>query len=498
VVKFKRDDGTGRPPRGLQSKATDWLEANWEGPEVLALQLPTGVGKSWLARMLQQNTKGQIVVPSNILMDDTYTKVYPTVNFLKGKAQYQCKEHTGFNCQEVVSGLKKKQCPDCPYSASKQSALIGAPTFFNPMSLFYLQKDKRYRKPDVIIVDEAHQLRDMLLLISGKQFRKGKYNFPDTTSELEIIEWMQAQFTKLCKLYSALLDAEERDDEMIAEVAREVETIDCTLRGIKEAPQNYCIYMSEGQHRKQPEKYLNVIPLEPPRYLVNQLLDCKKLILLSATLPRTRVETLLQGKPYKYLDMPSPIDKKRRTVYYKPTPFPMNYKTDPAAIAKHVEAIVKEHPGQNVMIHASYGLAAKMAPFFTIPILTHTAETKTQALDLFKERGGVLLASGMAEGIDLRGDLCRLNIIPMLQRLNVYDPGVKKRMAWKDGRLWYDMETLSTVMQQAGRSTRGEDDWSRIIVCDPAFPKLLSERSKELPISFVESISWTGRYKDAQ
>ncbi len=492
-IQFPRDDGSGRTPRKTQNTAIDWVEENWSGPETLAMQLPTGVGKSWIARVIQRETRAAIIVPSNILMDDTYTKAYPDVNFLKGKTHYQCTELPGFTCQDAKALKKKDACPACPYNRSRQSAVYGDPTFFNPMSLFYLQKDKRYQRPDVIIVDEAHQLKSMLMMLAGKQFRKGKYAFPDTTSEFEITQWMQKQLEILHRLFTKALD--DQDAEAIADLSGEIDNVSAVLRGLEENPQNYCIYISEGTYRRKTEKYLNVVPLEPPKFLVQSLLDCKKLVLLSATLPKTDVESLLQGKPYKYLDLPSPIDKSRRTIKYRPSKFAMNFKTDPAALAAHIEGVIAEFPGVNTIVHVSYGWAKKLAPHFKIPIITHTAENKNQALDTFKASGGVFLASGFAEGIDLKGDLCRLNIIPMVIKMNPYDPAVKKRMAWVDGQRWYDVEALKTLVQQAGRSTRGEDDNSTIVICDPCFPSLVIKRKGDVPISFTESIDWRGRAK---
>lgn len=490
---FQRTDGTSRVPRALQDAATSWIEEHWDGPEALAMQLPTGVGKSWLARMVQKNTGAFVIVPNNILMDDTYTSVYPDVNSLKGKARYTCSNHGGLTCADVTGALKKKACADCPYSLRRKAALRKEPTFFNPMSLFYLQKAEQYQRPDVIIVDEAHQLRDMLMLISAKTFRQGKYNFPDTTSDHDITVWMRGQLDTLHTLFQRALASDSPDTDKVEELSREIEGIQNALWGLQENPQNYAIYVTVGTYRGKPEKYLNVTPLEPPRFLVKQLLDCKKLILLSATLSRMDVETLLKGKPYKYLDMPSPIDKGRRTICYQPTKFPMNYKTDPADIVAHVEAVIAKYPGVNTMIHASYSLAEKMRPHFTIPVITHGVQDKNAALETFKQKGGVFLASGFAEGVDLKGDLCRLNIVPMLQRLNPFDPAVKKRSAWADGELWYDLETLKTLIQQCGRSTRGEDDWSTIVVCDPAFPRLVTKNKAHVPKSFLEAISWVGK-----
>ncbi len=153
--------------------------------------------------------------------------------------------------------------------------------------------------------------------------------------------------------------------------------------------------------------------------------------------------------------------------------------------------LIARHPGQNVLIHATYELASKLAPLLKgLPLITHTPETRVERLEQFKREGGVFLASGCAEGVDLPGDLCRVNIILSLQRGNPTDPAIKRRMALADGKEWYDLEALKVVIQQAGRSTRGMEDSSTTYICDPAFPGYFSRNRKSVPISFCEAIVW--------
>jgi Rad3-related DNA helicase len=101
------------------------------------------------------------------------------------------------------------------------------------------------------------------------------------------------------------------------------------------------------------------------------------------------------------------------------------------------------------------------------------------------------LASGCSEGVDLPGDVCRVNIVPLLYRLNIGDAVIKKRMAKEDGRQWYNYETVKALIQQAGRSTRGTEDYSITYVLDPALPRLILDKSLEIPQSLKESIVWT-------
>ncbi len=105
----------------------------------------------------------------------------------------------------------------------------------------------------------------------------------------------------------------------------------------------------------------------------------------------------------------------------------------------------------------------------------------------------MFLAAGCAEGLDLRDDFCRLNIIPALIRPNLGDPVVMKRRALADGDRWYALETMKTTIQQYGRSTRHEKDHSTTVVMDPTFSRTVNQYKDDIPTYFKESIQWASQ-----
>jgi Rad3-related DNA helicase len=52
------------------------------------------------------------------------------------------------------------------------------------------------------------------------------------------------------------------------------------------------------------------------------------------------------------------------------------------------------------------------------------------------------------------------------------------------------LEALKTVIQQTGRSTRGPEDWSNIVIMDPSFARLILKQRKFLPNGFEDAIIW--------
>lgn len=481
-------DGSGRPIRSVQETALTWLQENWD-VDVLVINAPTGSGKSAIARAIQLQTEADVVPPVNQLLDQ-YTDTYQGVNALKGKHKYDC-NHLPLSCGDASEIAKPQSpnskglpapghCEDCPYRVCRERAAV-EPTFFNPYSLFYFNiTNEGGAKDNILVIDEAHNLVSILLGMAGKHFNSRRYNLPPSLADLNVEEWLSKQIEILHDRKKS-----ESDLKRKAAIAREMESIRLTLSGYNENPENYAIDLKKNPNGTSS---LSIQPISPPRKLADRLLSSRKLILMSATILPSDVKEILGHGTFRYLSLPSPIPVENRRILYAPAPVPINYKTDPAIIGAWINKQVAQYEGQNTLIHLTYGMAKKVSPFLNFDYIQNTSENKDETIAHFKRHGGVFVASGCNEGIDLPYDTCRVNIIPALFRLNPYDPVVKKKMAKTGGRTWYHNETLKALMQQAGRSTRAVDDHSVTIVGDPALPRLI--RETEAPEWFREAIQW--------
>jgi hypothetical protein len=486
---FSKFDGSGRKPRAVQTRFLNWLSENWNEATCFAGQLPVACGKSAIAKAIQLATSGHTITPSNILIDQ-YVETYPKDNFLKGKAHYRC--HSGLSCQEWTDVLEQEPCLGCPYQECRLRARKES-TFFNPLSYYYFNMPKPGAEPreptPVLIVDEAHQLPQMILMMTAKKFRKSQYKFDDRcTSAVFLEQWLVEQIRKLDKL--ANVYKQLGDYTKLREIVTELESMGLVLDSLRDNPENYAIYLERGLYRGKPDLFLNVRPVKPPRKVTQKMLSCVKLVILSGTLFPSDIEDLATDRVVKFLDLPSPIPKEKRPIFYSPTSFRMNVDTDPRDIVEAIEKVLERYPNRNTIIHTTYSQSAKLIPHFRRPILHNTVENKNDVLSQFRRHGGVFLASGCAEGLDLKDGLCRLNIIPRLSRPDLKDPVVQKRKALSGGDEWYALETLKVCIQQAGRSTRHEKDHSVTVIMDPLFSQLISRYKSKLPISFTEAIKW--------
>lgn len=477
-------DGSGRKPRQTQIDGLQWLSDNWHKSDRFCINATVGSGKSAMARAIARITRGHVITPSNLLIDQ-YIADYPAVNFMKGKSHYQCQ--WGVSCSDWQDVAEQPACEKCPYKGCKTDALKGVSTFFNPMSLYYTASHPDWQEPQVLIVDEAHQLNSMMLMLSGARLRKSVFKYPtNSTSEMVLVPWLTDQISK----YQKLATFYKGEPSKLKEVTDELQALRMTRAGLSEDAQNYAIYTEKGTHRGRPEEFLCLKPLRPPQFVIDRILQGRKIILMSGTLVESDIKDLFGEKPYLYLDLPSPIPKESRAISYAPVSFKLNRSTDPSIVVRAIESIVKQYPNRNTIIHVSYSNSKRLAPHFTLPILVNDQKNKDKILDKFKVEGGVFLAAGCAEGIDLKDDYCRLNIIPQLSFPNLLDPMVQKRKALADGAVWYALETLKTTIQQAGRSTRGVDDHSITVIMDPNFAWVYRMVKNKLPASFKEAIKW--------
>lgn len=487
-------DGTQKVQRPLQSQALDWIDENYHKQKLLVMNLPTASGKSALARTIQRKYPNTAVItPSNLLIDQ-YNLSYSTVNCLKGKIHYEC-QCSGLSCmeyQEIISEYPKKvreelKCGNCPYDEAKFRAMSGEATFFNPLSFLAL----RGRQYGTIVVDEAHTLAGMLQLMSGSTFDRSVYRWPNgAINEHIFVEWsheLDKKLSKLLKTYQAAHQFKEAVKIMNLKSA-----LSAIRQGLAENQQNYAMWIEKKKFKGRIKEILHVKPVKVPEYLVREIFKgADHIILMSGTMFKTDIAELFPHTPYAYLDLPSPIPKENRPILFRPVPEKMNYKTEPEVMATRIKEILAEFPGRNTIIHTTYSNSTQLIPFLDPSTHIVTVENKLAKIDEFKKTGGVVLASGCAEGIDLVGDLCRLNIIPKLVWPNLGDPVVKRRMALIDGELWYALTTIQTIIQQAGRSTRTVDDHSITVILDQNFARIVNKYRQFLPRYFLEAIVWT-------
>jgi Rad3-related DNA helicase len=78
----------------------------------------------------------------------------------------------------------------------------------------------------------------------------------------------------------------------------------------------------------------------------------------------------------------------------------------------------------------------------------------------------------MNEGLDLKDDLARYQIILKVPYLFMGDKRVAKRVNDYGEDKWYNLQAVETICQAYGRAQRNEEDWSRLYILDESFKNL--------------------------
>ena len=116
---------------------------------------------------------------------------------------------------------------------------------------------------------------------------------------------------------------------------------------------------------------------------------------------------------------------------------------------------------------------------------------KTQD-DIIKEhtdsKNGVLVSSSLWQGVDLKDDLSRFQIIAKAPYPNYTEKWVAAKMERYP--LWYPSQTITKILQGFGRSVRSKKDWAVTYVLDSAVNSLLNDSKNLVPKSYYDVLGW--------
>ena len=105
-----------------------------------------------------------------------------------------------------------------------------------------------------------------------------------------------------------------------------------------------------------------------------------------------------------------------------------------------------------------------------------------------ESKNGVLLSSSLWQGVDLKDDLARFQIISKIPYPNYTERWVAAKR--KRYSRWYTSQTLVKLLQGFGRSIRNEKDWAITYVLDSAVQRLLTESRSMVPKAYYDVLKW--------
>lgn len=483
----ERFDGSGRQPRKTQVDALQWIHSNFPtSNSPLVIEAGVGCGKTALLRAAQLEYGGSIATSQNTLVSQ-YQSDYPNLNVIIGMQHYRCSEYLT-RCGYASQRYRCRGAVDspCKMRLVRDRFAAGAPTLFNTMSL-YVTRKRGGLPTDTTYIDEAHQLvsvarqsstySNKLYAADRALLKKLGMKPKNLNSEINVCKFFEAKIESL-----ELKLKKTREPDAIESLLSAIQQTEFTLECFVTEPEKYVIEASEN--------HLYVTPIVTPRTFLKRVID-QKGILTSATLLPHDVREILGRKDYPFIDLGTSIPKEKRRVIWTPSKFSHRAQDiDIPALAARIDDIYRATGKKNTLVHVTYSLMQRLLPYMRERIIWHDETNKAEAIERFLNEGGIMLGAGMSEGLDLKGDLCRTQIITTLQFPNIMDPWVSKRKALPDGEEWMIGEVMKVLRQQVGRGTRGENDYCENYVLDNRFANVINKARKMgmCPDHFFESI----------
>lgn len=157
-----------------------------------------------------------------------------------------------------------------------------------------------------------------------------------------------------------------------------------------------------------------------------------------------------------------------------------------------IRGILKQHPNECGIIHShtwKYNeLLFKHLGREFPRLMFQTKEEKRE--DLLARhaasKNGVLVAPAMHEGLDLKDDLSRFQIILKVPYPDMKDPQIAARM--KIDQSWYGWITMLKLVQSTGRSIRSATDYAKTYMLDKGFQAFKNRSRDSLPKWVEESL----------
>jgi ATP-dependent DNA helicase DinG len=492
--------------RPAQEKALAVIErARANSKKFVLLELPTGTGKSAVAiaaaRWASTWGNGAYILSPQKTLTAQYMRDFTDCGLveLRGRASYRCKD---FNTDcEVGASMRGKDvttCLGCPYKAAKDdfvSSKMGVTNFdyFLAETLYSGQLPRR----SMLIIDEAHNLEQKVLGFTDFEILPStlqRYSVAIPTFDNGDVEgaseWIRKEMIPAVDNFISNIPEEDVEN---SDSRRDAENLLRRMRRFIGGDQQEWVFWSDGNT-------LVFRPLCAAKYAADFLFSRADIVvIMSATILDFNVFCRMLGladQDCECLAVPSDFPVKNRPIYYRPLGS-MNFRSKGATLPKIAEALdklLRARPDRKGLIHTnSYEMnriltKALAAAGHGKRIITHGPGGAEGAIERHSMSLGptVLCSPAMTEGLDLRDDLSRFQVVVKVPYPNFKDPYVAARKHLDGG--WYPWQTAMRLIQATGRSVRSQTDFAETYIVDSDFGEFRQRGRHLLPSWWLESV----------
>lgn len=504
--------------RPHQTKAVEEIVRAFEDVDVVYVDAPTGSGKTLIAELTRRALKVRncLYVCSDKSLQDQFARDFPYAKVLKGRSNYPTlldPQKTAADCMAVSMEDACWYCdtgkPGCPYEIAR-SAALHAPLAVTNTSYMLTEANYvgRFSGRDLMVVDEADVLEKVMMgfvefrtprryleLVKMEPPKKG-------ARKTTIVKWME-------DYHEALGPAVAREKDIVRQrnLSSHRSAVERTkmelVRDVERAAANDS--EDKGVWLRDYDDKEAVLILRPVtvnkhggRYLWRH---AKKFLIMSATIISSDEMSESLGLPMDYatVTVPMTFPVANRPIIMAPVANVVYKEMDQAVpkLVTAVKAILDKHAGERVLVHTvSYATTKRLmegvkgAGTDRVLVTYTSGMDRESSLARYKRTpGAVLFAPSMERGVDLPGDLCRVQIIAKVPFPSLGDRQVSARTHLPGGQVWYTVQTVRDVVQMAGRGVRNEEDWATTYILDAQFGRNLWGKWKHLfPGWFSEAV----------
>ena len=543
-----KKDLTKYKPRKEQSDALNFIDETYRNNKTskfFLMNLPVGVGKSYLALMIADWYKKNVnrmarvdIITNSKILQDQYSGEYESICDLKGKENYECQSYSCSCAQgSEFNRLNKTSCESCPYSNARESYISGGVSLTNfylyILYAMYNPKLMESRDARVLIVDEAHEFDDVMsdfVSIKITEIIVKKFKF---SNEYEIMKRLKgvtsiANYVEFLKfLASEILTTIESMETGMSSTSRNVKQdkrdlkinkliggknsdvkmmqlatdlkqyqtkIEIFLKEYKENPNNWVLETNYNEKLRQKE--LSLEPIWAYDYLDKYVFShYDMVILMSGTILDKNLFCQLNGLDVTkavYYSIRSPFNPKNRPIYYMPVG-KMSYKSKEETFKRYIPYIQKlldKYKNKKGIIHTnSFELAKWIEGSIKDPrLIFHDSTNKDEILRFHKEsdKPTVIVSPSMDTGVSFDNDDARFQIIAKVPYPSLGSQ--KNKLRQSNNPDWYSWKTVSGIVQMTGRPVRSNLDYADTIIIDGSFGDVIKHSSHFLPDWIQEAI----------
>jgi len=168
-----------------------------------------------------------------------------------------------------------------------------------------------------------------------------------------------------------------------------------------------------------------------------------------------------------------------------------NWKNDDALLK--IYDILEDHPNEKGVIHVSsneqaWWIRNELKQYTRRWFKIAYGKDREQIIRDFEEDEGnmVLIGAGIKDGIDLKHDKCRFQIIYKMPFPSLAGTQINIRKRYDP--VWYIYQTVMPLMQAYGRGIRDKTDWCKTYVLDSDFDNLLRNYHYLFNEYFLEAV----------